>query len=62
MAKARRAKSGNKVTIIVGEHDGEKGIALEDGENLNSIRVRLTTGPNSGRVVRITTGNYIVGG
>lgn len=62
MARARRAKRGNVVTIIAGEHDGEKGRALEDGENIAFLRVKLTTGPNSGSVVRIATGTYIVGG
>lgn len=62
MAEARRAKSGNKVTIIANEHNGQTGISLDNGQGKSSIRVRLTTGPNSGKVVRIATGDYIVGG
>lgn len=62
MGRAKRARVGDKIVMIAGEYDGERGVALDNGENLNFIRVRLTTGPKSGKTVRVMTGNYVVGG
>lgn len=62
MGKAKRARAGQTVTIIAGEHDGNTAIALQDGEGRSALRVQLKSGPKRGTIVDIATGNYIVGG
>ena len=62
MARARTARKGQTITIIDGPNNGEKAIALEDAGNRHDFRVRLTTGPRKGDIIRQRAGDYVVGG